>query len=98
MNETDAGASPVERGVRPPLVLRAKTMKGKNRLRELALRVPTWNGKWIATAETRFVAFAPGISGPWLMVEPDGASKRDREAHSRWVHEAFDENFYVSAA
>jgi len=80
------------------VILTAKTHRAKNRLRELAARVPAWTGRWEVTAERRCVAFSPGVAGPWLMVEPEGASEQDRDVYARWVHEHSDKDFSVTAA
>jgi hypothetical protein len=92
-----AVAGQVERSVRPLLVLTGKSAKGRNRLREAAAAMPSWDGSWGVEYEVERVPFAPGVPGPWLFVSPHGADSVDRERFSRWVHEYADENFDVAA-
>lgn len=103
MNDTDAQMvpaplGPVERMVRPLLVLAGRSAKGKNRLREAAAAMPGWDGSWRVQNEMERVTFAPGVRGPWLFVAPRGADSVNREKHSRWVHAEADADFSVSAA
>lgn len=100
MNETQqpAVAGPVEPSVRPQRVLLAgRSLKGKSRLREAALRMPAWDGVWLLTEERENVLFAPGKPGPWLFLRP-AAEDAHADTFSRWVHLWTDEHFTVSAA
>ena len=93
-----AAAGQLERGVRPPFWrLRAKSNKGKNRLREAQEAMPTWSGLWTVIGEQRFVPFAPGVSGPWLFMRPHTTADA-ADLHSRWVHEHVDDHFVPEAA
>lgn len=99
-NETlqPAPLGQVKRGVRPQRVLLAgRSLKGKSRLREAAIRMPAWDGVWLRTEERDNVLFEPGEPGPWLFVRPD-VSDVHADRFARWVHLWADEHFTVSAA
>ena len=65
------------------MVLKGKTMKGKNRIRELG-------ADWTLLREEPSVLFS-SEPGPWWLVEPvKGPSDR-----SRWIHASRDPDFEV---
>lgn len=98
-NATDGAAvgARVDRGVRP-LALTARTLKGKTKLRAMAIAMPQWDGTWRERQRLPAVPFAPGKAGPWLYVAPFGVDSYNADRHARWVHESLDEHFCVVAA
>jgi len=71
--------------------LTGKTLKGKNRVRELG-------DVWVCVkGPCEVVAFASGVKGPWLLLEPAEHHKgaEGKLIASRWVNEREDANFVV---
>ena len=63
--------------------LKGKTLKGKNRIRELG-------ADWFIVRETEKVLFSQFV-GPWWLVQPvDGST-----VQARWVHAVNDVDFEV---
>lgn len=69
--------------------------KGKNRVREIKLIAPDWDGKtWRIRNHSHTVLFSPTIGG-WLFVEPDIDDLSIANDRSRWINQFSDENFTV---
>lgn len=66
--------------------LKGISQKGKNRVRE-------HGDRWTVLAETDRVLFAPGVTGPWLFIAPQGQGQNDKA--SRWVRATGDSDFVV---
>lgn len=66
------------------IVLKGKTQKGKNRIREIG-------EKWVVVRIDKSVLFS-NQEGPWMLVRPHGDKNNSR---ARWVHPKRDENFEV---
>jgi hypothetical protein len=78
------------------LLLAEKSLKGKSRLREAAICLPSWDGTWICTEERDNVPFSGCVKGPWLFVRPNVNDSR-ADSFSRWVHATDDADFAVCA-
>ena len=65
------------------MILKGKTQKGKNRVRELG-------SQWTLVRSTDSVAFSQE-SGPWWLVKPVNGFERD----SRWIRNTKDKDFEV---
>jgi hypothetical protein len=71
--------------VNDELVLRGKSQKGKNRIRELG-------NLWVVDRITESVRFPTTGTGPFLMIHPvDG----DFDKHARWVATRNDPDFQI---
>ena len=64
------------------MILRGKTQKGKNRVRELGEH-------WLVCAQRDSVLF-DSRPGPWLLVMPAGNPEK-----SRWIHATHDNDFEI---
>ncbi len=76
------------------VLLEARTRHGENRLREAALRMPAWSGRWEVVEERELIPADPQ-RGPFLFLAPEGVSSRDRDWLSRWVNLHNDKHFHV---
>ena len=66
------------------MILKGKSLKGKNRIRE--------HGEfWFIEFEADTVLFDPR-PGPWALVIPGSWANRE---HSRWIHLKADKDFIV---
>jgi hypothetical protein len=68
------------------VILKGKTQKGKNRIRELG-------SEWILLREMDRVLFNPEV-GPWFFVRP--ANRKDGEK-DRWIHASRDVDFEIAS-
>jgi len=66
------------------MILKGKTQKGKNRIRELG-------EEWILIREADSVLFNHE-RGPWFFIRP-ASGKPDKE---RWIHSKHDVNFEIT--
>lgn len=64
------------------MILKGKTLKGKNRIRELG-------SEWELVTTANNVLFE-SRPGPWLCVCPKG-----NPSQGRWVHATHDDNFEI---
>lgn len=66
------------------MILKGKTLKGKNRIRE--------NGaEWILLREADSVLFNPE-RGPWFFIRPIDKKNDDKD---RWIHSIHDTDFEI---
>lgn len=66
------------------MILKGKTQKGKNRVRELG-------ESWIVIAEQDQVQFSRE-RGPWFLIRPILSNLGDKD---RWIHSKYDVDFEI---
>jgi hypothetical protein len=80
------------------ITLKAKTLKGKNRIHEIhesvIKRKPNWQDVWMVGKSHDNVAFSQ-LEGPWLFIFPQGSDSREVDKFSRWVNLKADVDFEV---